>query len=118
MNTPSSSNDPVRYQIFFGGAWVDAAGGETFESEDPFSGDIWAPVPGCCKLNVDRAVEAAHQAFVSGSWSAMTPTARSALLRRLGALITENARHLAEIEVRDNGKLMTEMLGQVRYLAQ
>jgi acyl-CoA reductase-like NAD-dependent aldehyde dehydrogenase len=118
MSSPSKSPAPVKYQAFIGGAWIDAANGATFESEDPFSGDVWALVPRCGKGEADRAVEAAHRAFVSGPWPALTPTARGQLLHKLGALITENAEHLAEIEVRDNGKLMVEMLGQVRYLAQ
>ena len=33
----------------------------------------------------------------------------------LGDLVADNAERLAEIEVRDNGKLMSEMLGQMRY---
>jgi aldehyde dehydrogenase (NAD+) len=115
---PSISQGPAKYQTFIGGEWSDAAYGATFESEDPFSGDVWALVPRCGKTEADRAVEAAHKAFVSGPWPALSPTARGQLLHRLGTLISENAEHLAEIEVRDNGKLMTEMLGQVRYLAQ
>ena len=39
---PKSSPAPVTYKAFIGGEWVDAQGGATFESEDPFSGDIWA----------------------------------------------------------------------------
>ena len=34
-----------RYQMLIGGEWVDAAGGETFESENPFLGAAWALVP-------------------------------------------------------------------------
>jgi (Z)-2-((N-methylformamido)methylene)-5-hydroxybutyrolactone dehydrogenase len=40
------------------------------------------------------------------------------LLRRLGDPIAENAQRLAEIEVRDNGKLLNEMLVQLRYIPQ
>ena len=48
----------------------------------------------------------------------MTPTARGKLLRRLGDLIATNAERLAAIEVRDNGKLIAEMLGQLRYIPE
>ena len=34
-------------------------------------------------------------------------------MRKLGDLVAANAERLAEIEVRDNGKLMAEMLGQL-----
>lgn len=66
MNALFSSGDPVSYQTFIGGTWVDAVSGATFESEDPFSGDIWANVLRCNVADVDRAVEAAHRAFANG----------------------------------------------------
>ena len=36
----------------------------------------------------------------------------------LGDLIAENAESLAQTEVRDNGKLMSEMLAQCKYLPE
>jgi len=36
-------------------------------------------------------------------------------VQQIGDLVAANAERLAEIEVRDNGKLMAEMLGQLRY---
>ena len=56
--------------------------------------------------DVDAAVTAAHTAFTSGPWPELTATQRGALLRKLGDPIAEHAAELAEIEVRDNGKLL------------
>jgi aldehyde dehydrogenase (NAD+) len=109
---------PVRYQAFIGGVFIDAANGAVFESEDPFSGESWALVPRCTAADVDRAVEAAHKAFTTGPWASLTASARGQLLYRLGDLIAENAQNLADIEVRDNGKLMAEMSAQLRYAGQ
>jgi (Z)-2-((N-methylformamido)methylene)-5-hydroxybutyrolactone dehydrogenase len=67
---------------------------------------------------VELAVCAAHRAFRTGPWSEMTPTTRGALLRKLADLIARDAARLAEIEVRDNGKLLAEMLGQLNYIPQ
>ena len=39
-------------------------------------------------------------------------------MRKLGDLITDKAKFLAEIEVRDNGKLLAEMSAQTAYMAQ
>jgi aldehyde dehydrogenase (NAD+) len=114
----SATTSTSRYQAFIGGQWVDAAGGAVFDGEDPFSGQTWAQVPRCTAADVDRAVEAAHKAFVSGPWPSMTASARGEILHRLGSLIEERAEPLAEIEVQDNGKLLTEMLAQTRYVAQ
>jgi aldehyde dehydrogenase (NAD+) len=46
----------------------------------------------------------------------MTPSQRGMLMRKLGDLIAENAEQLAQCEVRDNGKLIAEMLSQLRYI--
>jgi aldehyde dehydrogenase (NAD+) len=64
---------------------------------------------------VDRAVQAAHRAFTSGDWPKMHASQRGLLMRRLGDLIARDAEKLAAIEVQDNGKLISEMAGQLRY---
>jgi aldehyde dehydrogenase (NAD+) len=56
--------------------------------------------------DADRAVDAAHRAFASGPWPAMSASRRGALLRKLGDLIGGNAEWLARIEMKDNGKLL------------
>ena len=108
----------ARYQMFIGGEWVEASSRDHFESDDPFRAEPWALIPRGTAEDVDRAVRAAHRAFTSGEWPALTASKRGALLRRLGDLITERSKHLAEIEVRDNGKLYAEMSMQSAYMAQ
>jgi acyl-CoA reductase-like NAD-dependent aldehyde dehydrogenase len=105
------------YQMLIGGRWVDAAAGETFDSLDPFLGKPWARIPRARAEDANRAVEAAAKAF-NGPWRTMTPSARGALMRKLADLVVEEAERLATIEVRDNGKLMAEMHGQLKYIPQ
>jgi acyl-CoA reductase-like NAD-dependent aldehyde dehydrogenase len=111
-------SDLPRFRMFIGGAWVDAASGEWFESFDPYAGKPWALIARGGGADVDAAVSAAHAAFTSGDWPKLNATQRGALLRRLGDLIARDAEKLASIEVRDNGKLLAEMGAQVRYLPQ
>jgi len=108
----------THYQMFIGGEWVDAAGGENFDSDNPYTGQAWAAIPRGRADDADRAVQAAHKAFTSGEWPKLNATRRGALLRRLGDLIAEKSKFLAEIEVRDNGKLYAEMSAQTAYMAQ
>jgi acyl-CoA reductase-like NAD-dependent aldehyde dehydrogenase len=108
----------AKYQMYVGGRWIDAASGDCFESDDPYLGKPWALIPRGSADDVDRAVRAAHKAFTSGDWPKLTPSRRGALLRKLGDLITERSKALAEIEVRDNGKLYAEMSAQTAYMAQ
>ena len=104
------------YQILIGGQWQSAESGAYFETHNPYTGAPWALIPRCTEADVDRAVTAAKAAFDGGAWPAMTATQRGALLRRLGDLIAAQAEQLAQTEVQDNGKLIAEMLGQMRYV--
>ena len=65
--------------------------------------------------DIDHAVAAARSAL-QGEWGKMTGFQRAARLRRLAEKITENAERLARVEVRDNGKLYREMIGQLQGL--
>ncbi len=107
-----------RYQQYIDGKWCDPVSGDWFESLDPYAGEPWAMIPRSGAGDVDRAVTAAHQAFNHGDWPAMTPTQRGALLRALGDAVTEHAEALAVAEVRDNGKLLSEMRAQLAYIPQ
>jgi (Z)-2-((N-methylformamido)methylene)-5-hydroxybutyrolactone dehydrogenase len=104
--------------MYVGGQWVDASAGGHFESDDPYCGEPWALIPRGSAEDADRAVKAARQAFTSGVWPSLTASQRGALLRKLGDLVTEHSKSLAEIEVRDNGKLYAEMSAQTAYMAQ
>jgi (Z)-2-((N-methylformamido)methylene)-5-hydroxybutyrolactone dehydrogenase len=106
------------YQVLIGGEWQGAASGEYFETQNPYTGEPWARIPRCGATDAINAVAAAKDAFERGPWAAMTATQRGALLCRLGDLIAANAEPLAQTEVRDNGKLIAEMLGQTRYVPQ
>src|SRR5918993_3569627 len=114
--TTTSTLTPDR--MYVGGEWVDAASGDCFESESPFLGEPWALIPRGTAADADRAVQAAHAAFTTGEWPRLTASKRGALLRRLADLITARSKELAEIEVRDNGKLYAEMSAQTAYMAQ
>ena len=90
----------------------------TFESYDPFRGAPWAAIPADGAAEVDAAVAAARSAFRSPAWAGLTATARGKLLQRLAQLIADNAERLAAIETRDNGKLLSEMTTQLRYIPE
>lgn len=107
-----------QYEIYVDSKWGPSTTGEYFDSENPYTGKVWAQIPKCNADDVDRAVKAAYAAFDSGPWAEMTASNRGALLRKLGDLIAENAELLADTEVIDNGKLKAEMYGQMQYLPQ
>ncbi|WP_454858368.1 aldehyde dehydrogenase [Rhizobium binxianense] len=104
------------YQHYIDGAFVDPAGGEWFDSENPFTGKAWARIPRGNTVDMERAIDAAYRAAWEGEWRSYSASKRGALLRRIGDLVADNAERLARIEVQDNGKLLAEMLVQLRYL--
>jgi (Z)-2-((N-methylformamido)methylene)-5-hydroxybutyrolactone dehydrogenase len=112
---PQPGNPMKTYQHFIDGEYVDPASGRWFDTIDPYRGEAWARIPQGDAVDVDRAVVAAERAMREGPWSKLTPTQRGKLMVRLAELVEQNAERLAEIEVRDNGKLMAEMRGQLNY---
>nr|WP_211953538.1 aldehyde dehydrogenase [Cupriavidus numazuensis] len=105
-----------RYTHYIDGRMVPPAGGAYFPTENPFTGEAWAEIARGSADDVEQAVQAAHRSLRSGAWPALTASERGLLLHRLGDRIAAEAERLAAIEVRDNGKLISEMLGQLRYI--
>jgi acyl-CoA reductase-like NAD-dependent aldehyde dehydrogenase len=105
------------FRLFIDGKAVDAASGRTFESLDPYRGQPWARVADGSPEDVDRAVGSARAAF-EGEWGQFTGFQRAAVLRAIGDAIAANAERLAMLEVRDSGKLLREMRGQLVALPQ
>jgi (Z)-2-((N-methylformamido)methylene)-5-hydroxybutyrolactone dehydrogenase len=104
------------FPMQIGGKAVPAESGQWLDSDNPFTGQVWSRVPRGGAADVDKAVCAAHAAFTTGRWPALTASDRGLLLHRLGDVVAAHAEHLADLEVSDNGKLKAEMLGQMRYL--
>ncbi|MCP5198538.1 MAG: aldehyde dehydrogenase [Gammaproteobacteria bacterium] len=107
-----------RFDAWIGGQTVAPASGAYFETVNPYTSRPWAEVARCGEADVDAAVDAAWTAFTKGPWATLSATARGALLRRVGDLIAAHADELAAMEVRDNGKLISEMGAQCAYLPQ
>ena len=97
------------FAMLIDGEWVTAASGETFACVDPFLEEPWGRVPIAGPEDVDRAVAAARRTFDDGGWPETPPAKRAALLRRLAQLIEQNADALTTRQIRENGKLVTEM---------
>ncbi|MFF1255103.1 aldehyde dehydrogenase [Pseudarthrobacter sp. NPDC058329] len=106
-----------KFSLYIGGKFVPGSSGKSFTTSSPYTGEVWADVAEGTVADIDTAVASARAAL-TGPWGEMTGTGRSALLRRLGDLIAENAERLATLEVNDSGKLFHEMIGQTRALPQ
>jgi phenylacetaldehyde dehydrogenase len=90
--------------MLIGGAWVPSASGATMAVHNPATGARLCEVPKSDAHDVDRAVQAARQAFDDSAWSRMRPRERQNLLWRLADLVERDAQMLAELECVNNGK--------------
>jgi aldehyde dehydrogenase (NAD+) len=102
------------YQNYIGGHDVAAADGRTFTGFNPTTGGVWGTFALAGPGEVDRAVQAASDAFRSGPWGKLSPTRRGRLLMKWGDMIAEHADAIATIETGQNGKLFAEMRAQAR----
>ncbi|PID15038.1 carnitine dehydratase [Sporosarcina sp. P34] len=107
-----------RYKMYVNGEWIESESGKYFPSYNPATGEAWCEVAEGTEEDVNRAVQAAHEAFQHSEWAEMTYTERGKLVHKLGELISQNIEELAEFETKDNGKLLREMRGQLTYLPE
>ncbi|WP_332748272.1 aldehyde dehydrogenase family protein, partial [Hydrogenophaga sp.] len=107
-----------RFSMYIGGSWRESHSGEWIQSINPATGEAWALVARGCREDAQDAAEAAHAAFTQGEWPRMTATARGALLHRLADLLARDADLLASLDMRDNGKPLSELRKQYAYLPQ
>src|SRR3954468_14983782 len=93
------------HQLLIDGERAPAAGGRTFDTPDPSTGERLATVSHGGAEDVDRAVKAAREAFAEGSdWRKMSAADRGRPIAALAALIEAHADELAQLESLDNGK--------------
>ena len=100
----------IEGRAFIGGAYVDALDGATFARVSPIDGRVFAHVADCGEADVDRAVQAARQAFESGVWRDADPLRKKAALLRFADLVRENLDELALLETLDVGKVIANSL--------
>ena len=105
------------YKHFINGQWTDPDTNEWFDTENPYTGKVWAKIAKGNSSDVNRAVTSAKNAF-ENVWGIMKPTERGKYLVRLAEIIERESSRLGELEVKDNGKLLAEMGSQTKYIAE
>jgi aldehyde dehydrogenase (NAD+) len=91
-------------KLLINNQWVESVSGRTFPTINPATGQEICQVAEADAPDVDRAVNAARNAFDNGPWRRMAAAERGRLMNRLADLIEKNADELAKLESLDNGK--------------
>ena len=91
-------------RMMINGKWVEAASGKTFPTYNPATGEVLARIAEGDKEDINRAVDAARNAFDNGPWSKITPSERGRMIWKLADLLEKHAEEFAQLESLDNGK--------------
>ncbi len=106
----------VPKQLYIGGEWRDASGGDTLAIEDPATGETLCEVadgtPDDAKAALDAAVAA------QAEWAGTPPNERSAILWRAFEALNERADDLALLMTLEMGKALAESKGEIAYSAE
>jgi aldehyde dehydrogenase (NAD+) len=100
------------FRNYIGGKWVDAVGGEIFDSVSPATGEPIGTFPRSGPEDVDRAVAAAREAYAE--WRLVPAPKRGEILFRFGSLVAEHKDELAELMAHEMGKVLAEAGGDVQ----
>jgi malonate-semialdehyde dehydrogenase (acetylating)/methylmalonate-semialdehyde dehydrogenase len=101
---------------FINGTWEAPQDRTTQPVTNPATGATLAKVPFANEADIDRAVRAAHEAFLK--WREVPVIERCQVLYRYKALLEQHAGELASILTRENGKTIDDARAEVRRLIQ
>lgn len=101
-----------RLKNYIDGRWVGSKSEEVLEVFNPASAAVIGEVPLSTTEEVKQSVEAAHAAFQD--WRETPPYARARYMFDLKALMEERFEDMAEMLVREHGKILDEARGEVR----
>jgi len=91
-----------------------ADGAATLTARSPLSGQALLDLPADDAAGVERAVTAAHAAFLT--WRSVPAPARGAVVKRFGELLAEHRSDLATLVTLEAGKVTSEALGEVQEM--
>jgi malonate-semialdehyde dehydrogenase (acetylating)/methylmalonate-semialdehyde dehydrogenase len=119
MTAIENSAPATRYpslRNYIGGKLIDSAAAEQLDVTNPASGTVISRVPLSGQTDVDRAVDAAKQAFPS--WAATPIKERVQVFFRYKTLLEQNIDALAALVTEENGKIDGEARAEVLKSAE
>lgn len=96
------------------GVVLPAASSATIQARTPITGEDLFAYPQASVEDVSAAIAAARTAFAA--WRVVPAPVRGAVVKRLGALVTEHKSDIAELISIEVGKIESEALGEVQEM--
>ncbi len=98
---------------YLAGNWVSGDKNQTFDVINPARGDTIAKVANLSREQISAAIDTAYEA--QKEWARRTGKERATILRRWFDLMMENCEDLAKILTAEQGKPLTESMGEIAY---
>jgi succinate-semialdehyde dehydrogenase/glutarate-semialdehyde dehydrogenase len=98
-------------KMFINGAWVAAGEAGTMDVVNPATGAVIGQCPKASPAQLDAALKAADDAFIS--WSRTPGAERYAILRRAAELLRERAPAIAHVVTAEMGKPRAQAVGEI-----
>jgi aldehyde dehydrogenase (NAD+) len=99
-------------KLFINGEWVESTSGDTFDDLNPATLEVIAKLHKASDEDVQRAVDAAEDAFEK--WSSTPAPIRAKILFRTGRRLEERKEELARLMTVEMGKILKESRGDVQ----
>ena len=110
-------HDVLHLNHLIDGVWRASASGQTFERTSPASGDLVSVAALGGTADVERAIEAARNAFDDGRWSDIPGSQRAKLLNKVADLIEANRERFALYETLESGKPISQARAEIEGAA-
>ena len=96
------TNHMIYLKNYINGKLVTPNSGDCFDNPSPVNGEVYSQIPDSDAIDIDNAVVAAKEAFVT--WSKLTKKERYNHIMQLADEIENHFDELVEAESKDNGK--------------
>ena len=119
--SPAADPSPVipeKILHFIGGRPMPSVSGGTVDVADPATNRVYAQLAAGDSDDVDKAVEAALEAFQLGPWPRLAARARAKILNRIADGIEIRGDEIAALETFDTGLPITQAKGQAARAAE
>lgn len=105
-------NKPCETRLLIDGEFVAGAAGRVTNLTNPATEEVWCEIAAAEESDVDRAVRGAQRAFEQG-WRDLAPGKRAEIMFKLARLLRENLEELAELEMRNIGKPISDARDEI-----
>ncbi|WP_430790764.1 5-carboxymethyl-2-hydroxymuconate semialdehyde dehydrogenase [Virgibacillus flavescens] len=105
-------------KLYINGEFTEAHNSEYFDNMNPFTNKVTNRVAKGEKTDIEKAVQAADDAFKTGPWGSMKQKERMAYIDRIADLIDEEVEEIAVLESLDTGLPISQTRKMVARAAE